>query len=104
MKKQASKSFFEMTAAERAEDVKQYDKPIPRSNVRPLTKAERERFERARAGPVRHLFASPAKKRKITLAVNEVLLAKMDRLAEERGVTREQIIEHSFRTLLVAAL
>jgi hypothetical protein len=56
MKKKATKPYWEMTAAELAEATKEFDKPIPWSKTRPLTKAERERFERARATPSRSIY------------------------------------------------
>jgi len=40
-----------MSADELAEATKEFDKPIPWSKTRPLTKAERELFEKMRKGP-----------------------------------------------------
>jgi hypothetical protein len=49
------KSSFEMTPAERDADVAKYDKPIPLSQTRPLTKKERALFEKMRGTPVRSI-------------------------------------------------
>jgi hypothetical protein len=49
--KKARKPYWEMTAAELAEATKEFDRPIPLSKTRPLTKEERAKFERMRRGP-----------------------------------------------------
>ena len=49
MKKKQHKSFFQLSDAEREEELKQFDHPIPAHRMRPLNKKERLLWERARA-------------------------------------------------------
>lgn len=102
MKKKPQKPFWEMTPAERTEATKEFDKEIPASKVRSLTKAERERFERSRKAQG-SICVAQAKKTKVTLRVDETLLSRVDRLAEQRGMTRDEVVERSFRSFLVIA-
>ncbi|HWG96763.1 MAG TPA: hypothetical protein VN647_06735 [Nitrospira sp.] len=47
----AKKPFWELTPQERERETKKYDKPIPLSKTKPLTKREREQWERMRKAP-----------------------------------------------------
>jgi len=61
MNKKPPKPFWEMTPAELDEATKEFDEPICWSKCRPLTKAERARFEKMRAGPSVSIFLKRAK-------------------------------------------
>jgi hypothetical protein len=50
MKKKTSKPYWEMSAEELQDATKEFDKPVPWSKTRPLTKAERALFEKMRKG------------------------------------------------------
>jgi len=54
----SKKPYWEMTTAELAEATKEFDRPIPLSKTRPLSKKERALFERMRSAPHRSIFIS----------------------------------------------
>jgi hypothetical protein len=99
MPQKRTKTFWEMTDAERDADVKQYDKPIPLSKTRPLTKKERQQFERMRRSPHRSIF--------ITKGVDDVLvriepdvLRRSAKYAADHKLTLSQVINRSLKGLL----
>jgi hypothetical protein len=57
------KPYWEMTAEELAEATKEFDKPIPLSKTRPLTKEQRRRWERMKQGPSVSIFVSRGSKK-----------------------------------------
>jgi len=99
----ATKPYWEMSLDELREATKEFDKPIPMSRTRPLTKVERKRFERARASGVRSIFISRGRPKKITLKLDEKLLLRSNDYAARHNMTLAEVIERSLRSALTFA-
>jgi len=94
-----SKPYWEMSASELAEATKEFDKPIPASRMRPLTKEERERFERMRRGPHRSIFIS-RNADGIWVRLDPDVLKRSSRYAARNNLTLEEVINRSLKGLL----
>jgi hypothetical protein len=85
------KNWGQMTATELAEATKEFDHPLPPSRYKPLSKAERARFERARrAGTI-------GAQRIHSFNVDPKLLDKAVDFAKRRKLTIDQLIERGLR-------
>jgi hypothetical protein len=86
MKPKNSKNRWgRMTAAELAQATKEFDRPLPASKYKPLTKAQRERFERARqAGG-------------LGAGVDARLLKQARAYAKRKNLTLAQLVERGLR-------
>jgi hypothetical protein len=88
--------YWEMSAAELAHATREFDKPLPASRSKPLSKAERARFERAmRAGAqIRRLNELGVDLKLLSAAVDYGKRKKM-RLSQvlERGLRRELAVQ-----------
>ena len=62
-RKKQPKPYWEMTTKELAEATKEFDKPIPLSKTRPLTKEQRRRWERMKQEPSISIFISRRSKK-----------------------------------------
>jgi hypothetical protein len=93
-----AKPYWEMSANELAEATKEFDKPLPASRMRPLTKAERARFERASRGGARSIYVS--RKQKVTVELEEQLIRISDEFAKRHNMTRSELIALSLRSSL----
>src|SRR4051812_38513495 len=86
-----------MSADELAEATKEFDRPLPMSRLRPLTKAERARFERARRAGTRGRQLMHALKLDPKLVLQAEAYAKRKRLTWvqllEQGLRRELAIQ-----------
>jgi len=98
--KNRKKTFWEMTKAERDAMVKEFDKPIRFEATRPLTRAERAHWQRARRGPVYSLSVYNGKERTIRVRVDEFLLKRFDAFAKRNHMTRDEFITRSFRSAI----
>jgi hypothetical protein len=89
--KNGKKSWGAMTPAELAEATKEFDHPLPPSRYKPLTKAQRAEWERARnAGAFgRELLAS--------LVVDAKLASEAEAYAKKKKITVIQLIERGLR-------
>src|SRR3954469_17032860 len=99
MKRKKEKKFWEMSDAERDQLVKQYDKPIPLSKTRPLTKDERRQFEKMQRSPHRSVFIMKDKDG-IFVRIEPTLLRRSSRYAAEHKMTLSQVINRSLKGLL----
>lgn len=86
------KPYWEMTAKELGEATKEFDKPIPSSRMRPLTKAQREQFEKARRGPVMAVFSHSDRKRQVTVKLNETTLQRCKEYAFKHHLTLSDVV------------
>ena len=88
------KPYVLMTADELAEATKEFDRPLPASRFRPMTKADRERWERAKSKlgkGMRSLFL---------LDVDPALLSRASRFARQKGITLSEVFERGVRGVL----
>ena len=93
--------YSAMTAAELRAATKEYDLPTHGDRLpgKPLTAAQRARFERARARG-RPRVGEGAKV--ISLSVERELLAKADRIARAKGMSRAELFARALRAMLPA--
>jgi hypothetical protein len=85
-----SKQYWEMTAEELAEATREFDKPLPASRFKPVTKAGRARFERA-------LRAGSRIRRFDELGLDPNLLSAAADYAKHRKISLSQVIERGLR-------
>lgn len=85
------KSWGTMTAAELAEATKEFDSPLPASRFKPMTKAERAVFERAKLAGVRGRALLKA------LNLDTKLLSEAERYARRKKLTMSQLLERGLR-------
>ena len=99
MKKKTEKPYWEMSAAELAEATKEYDRPLPRSKMRPPTREERQAFERSRKSPVRSIFISRDPDGMV-VRIEPALLKRSMRYATRHKMTLSDVINRSLRGML----
>ena len=102
-KAKPKKPYWEMSLKELREATKEFDKPIPASRLKPLSKEDRARFERMRKGPVYSIFVHRGKKRQVTIRVDEWILRRCEAYAKAQRMTRDEIIERSLAASLTFA-
>lgn len=102
-----AKPYWEMTAAELAEATKEFDREIPASKMRPLSKEQRQKWERMKRQPSRSVFVLRRPTRKgaqaVVLELDAELLKRTDAYAASRGMTRSEIIENGLKSVLAFA-
>lgn len=99
--KSAYRSFVEMSDREKEEAVKEFDQEFIIRKTRPLSPAERELWERAKARRGRPVKGQGAKV--IAVSVEKGLLDKSDALAKKMRISRAALIARGLRAELVKA-
>ncbi len=89
-----------MTTAELARATKQFDKPIRLEDTRPLSPANRARWERSRHQPIYSLHVYNGKQRTVRIRVDDALLRQFDEFAKRNNMTRDEFISRSLRSAL----
>jgi hypothetical protein len=97
-----SKSYWEMNVDELAEATREFDRPTSPSRLRPLSKRERERFERAQRSPYVSVFVGDGN-RLVTVAIDDALLRQSDEYARKHKLSRSELIALGLQKLLVKA-
>jgi len=90
-KAKASKTFWEMTPQERTAAVAEFDAPLPPGRLKPLSAAQRARFERARGAGgkgIRQILA---------LDLDPALLDEAAAYARRKNLTIDQLLERGLR-------
>jgi hypothetical protein len=87
-----------MTAAELDAVVAELERPIGLSETRPMNKAERQQWQRAKRRPGRPRRGKGV--RVISLSMEQSLLEEADRVAKRAGVSRAALFEMGLRTVL----
>ena len=91
--------FLALPETERQRIVARYERRVPFSELRPLTKAERARWERVkRKKPGRPKVGKGV--RVISLSVERGLLERADTYAQEKGLTRAQLFARGLAAVL----
>jgi hypothetical protein len=96
-----SNRYETMKPDELAEATAAYGREMAIDAFRPLTKAERARWNRARRNPGRPRRGKGVKV--ISVSVEQDLLVESDRLARRLGVSRARLIERGLRVILGVA-
>jgi hypothetical protein len=101
MASKTGKPYWEMTLAELREATKEFDRPIPLSKMRPLTKAQRERFERMQSGGSRSILVKrSAKTQTVQVELDDELLQRSSRYASRHKMSLSDVINKSLRSAL----
>lgn len=82
------KRWGQMTAAELAEATKEFDHPLPPSRYKPLSKSQRERFERARRAGFHRI---------VTFDLDDQLFRQATAYAKRKKLTLTQLVERGLR-------
>jgi hypothetical protein len=96
--KNRKKSWGKMSAAELAAATKQFDKPLASTAIRPLSRRNRARWERAKKAGFKSVYVG--KKEKLVLEVDADWLERFDRRAAEHGMTRKELISRGLRSAM----
>ena len=97
-RKAAPKPFRAMKPAELAEATAAYGREMAVDAFRPLSRAARSRWERAKRKPGRPRRGEGVKV--ISVSVEQDLLQRSDRLARSLGVSRARLIERGLEIVL----
>ena len=102
MKKQKqTKPYWEMNTDELAEATKEFDQEFVADKFRPLTAAERAKWQRVKRKPGRPRQGLGVKV--ISVSVEQRLLSESDALAKKLGVSRAQLISRGLKRELQEA-
>jgi hypothetical protein len=97
-KKSLIAKYEHMKPGELREVTKPFDEEMVIDRSRPLTVAEREKWEAARRRPGRPRRGAGVKV--ISVSVERGLLARSDALARDLGISRAALVERGLRALL----
>lgn len=100
MKKRRIKRFQEMNPSERAAVVAEFDQEFIIDKSRQLNGTERAQWRRAKRKRGRPMIGNGAKI--IAVSVERNLLARCDRLAKKKRVSRASLIARGLRAVLFA--
>jgi len=101
MKKATTKKpYWEMNTEELAEATKEFDKPIPAKSLRPLSKEQRARFERAQRLPHRSIFVLRDSEGATFVRLEPSILKRASRYAAAHQLTLSEVINKSLKGML----
>jgi len=95
------KAYTQMTAEELAAATAEFDREVLEDNSRPLTPADRKRWERAKRKRGRPRKGAGVKVGSVS--VEEGLLDQSDALARKLGVSRAALVARGLRAVLAAS-
>jgi hypothetical protein len=87
------KKYWEMTVAELKAATKQYDRPIPASKTRPMTRGERQKFDAMRRGGVGSIFIHDRPRRDVTVKLSEDTLRRCQEYADRHHLSLSDVID-----------
>lgn len=90
--------YGKMTEAEFDALAETLDRPIPLSETRRFTAAEKKQWERAKRRPGRPRRGNGV--RVISLSVEQTLLERADQVAQDKGMSRAALFELGLRSIL----
>jgi hypothetical protein len=101
--------FDRMTDAEKDAFVSQFERKIPLSETRPLTKADRQRlkrlptraaYERSQSKVQRARARTASEEARLSVTIEKNLLVQADAFAKARGLTRAEMIAWALRAVM----
>lgn len=95
-----TRSFFDLTDAERSEAVKEFDKPIPAHRLKALSKKQRERFDRAVADTPHVSIYVRDGRRDVIIHLDEKLLEQAKAFAKKNKTSLPKMIDRGLRGLI----
>lgn len=93
------KPFWEMTDDERDKATKKYDRPIPLSKTKPLTKQEREQWERMKKAPYVSIYIKRSPN-EVIVKLDPKVMARSAKYAARQKITLSELINRSLKGLL----
>ena len=100
-KRGPSKPYWEMTLDELRNATKHYDRPVPLSKTKPLTKGERALFERMRRAPSVSVFIT-RDRQGVWVRLDPEIMRRSMRYASQRKMTLSEVINRSLKGMLAA--
>ncbi len=96
------KPYWKMNTRELAEATKEFDKPIPASRMRPLTKEQRQQWERAKRQPSLSIYILENKRGRemIMLEMDGELLRRVHEYARSHQMSLAELIDRGMRSAL----
>jgi hypothetical protein len=94
----ATKPYWEMNKEELAAATAEYDTDFDDSQFKPLTAAQRAKWERIQRKPGRPKVGNGVKV--ISLSVEQGLLERADRLAKKLKISRAQLVRRGLEAML----
>jgi hypothetical protein len=105
MKRNAStKPYWEMSLDELREATREFDGAVDLAKTRPLTKAERAKFDRSRRGPGRSIFVGRSggrgKAAQLCLEIDSRLLGACVKYAAAHNMSLAELVARSLKSSL----
>jgi hypothetical protein len=93
-----TRKFLKLSDAEKTEAAREFDKEFIADKFRPMTAADRQRWQRIKRKPGRPRNGRGVKI--ISVSVEKDLLKQSDSLAKELGISRAQLISKGLKLQL----
>jgi hypothetical protein len=97
---QKAKSFFEMTAAEKAAFVRKVERGIPVSQLKPLSARDKALWKAAKRGPGRPRKLPGDKAVPVRVTFEPGLLKAIDAGAARKGISRAEFLARGAKLVL----
>jgi hypothetical protein len=97
-RKRTKKPWTRMTLAELREATKQFDREIPLEETRPLPPQEQREWDSLERDSIRRKRSRSG--RVVAVRLDPKLLERTDQYAQERGITRDELINRSLKSVL----
>lgn len=99
----SNKPYWKMNTEELARATKEFDRPIPRHKLKPLSSRERGQWERAKRKPSRSVYvlnSEDAGNEAMFLRLDADLIRRSHQCAKSHNMTWEQLIEKGLLSAL----
>jgi hypothetical protein len=98
-----TKPYWEMTAKELADATKEFDGPLDLSKWRPITKAERAKFERMQKQGSKSIHIKRPSIKEVTVRLDAALLRQCSEYAAKHDLTLSDVITKSLQSEIASA-
>lgn len=99
-KKRTPRSFFDLSDAEKTEAVKEFDRPLPESRFKPLTRKQRLLWEKARASKPDVSIHVHDGHVDVVIHLDPELMARANAFATHHRTTLPKMIDRGLRGVL----
>jgi hypothetical protein len=103
MRRKRKKSFFELADEEKTEAVKEFDRPLPASRIRPLSRKQRLLWDRAKASTPDVSIHVQEGQTDIVIHLDPDLMAQAADYAAKNKTSLPKMIDRGLRGLLAFA-
>ena len=98
-KTKPQKPYWEMSLGELQDATKEFDTPIPASKLRPLSKAERARWERVRKGPHFSIYVTRGDDG-VSVRLDPDIWKRSTQYAAKHKMTLSEVVNRSLKGML----